>query len=199
MMNLLLIFYAPLGGLTLAAVNLMEQARELALHDDLTGLYGRHEYRRRLDEQISLCRRNGKTLGLIMCDMDHLKKFNDTYGHPAGDAALKAIANKIKEHLPDDGVACRFGGEEFSVFTVGDTIDEVEQLAHILHASIDATDLNVDTKLTVSVGWSILQTDDKVEHLIKRADNACYQAKDNGRDQVVKACEDHKNEASRNA
>jgi diguanylate cyclase (GGDEF)-like protein len=176
-----------LAGLTLASVNIMGQARDLALQDDLTGLYGRHEYERRLNEQIALCRRNKRVLGLIMCDMDHLKKFNDTYGHPVGDTALKAIAKSISEQIPEDGVACRFGGEEFSAFVVADNKQAVELLAHDIHRSIGNTKLDVDTSLTASIGWSILLKDDTEKEIIERADNACYQAKDSGRDKVVEA------------
>ncbi len=176
-----------LAGLTLAAVNLMAQARELALHDDLTGLYGRHEYERRLDEQIALCRRNKSVLGLVMCDMDHLKKFNDEFGHLAGDAALKAIANSINAQLPEGGVACRFGGEEFSSFLVADSKEDIERFANSIHQSIRNTNLEVDAQLTASIGWSILLENDGEEDLIKRADKACYQAKESGRDQVIEA------------
>ena len=174
-----------LAGLTLAAVNLMEQARELALHDDLTGLYGRHEFQRRLDENISFAKRQNKVLGLIMCDMDHLKKFNDNYGHQAGDTALKAIAKAIEEQVPEDGVACRFGGEEFSCFAVVETIDDVKVIAERLHAAIRDTELEVDTNLTASIGWTYLKDDDQAQAIIHRADEACYQAKEQGRDRVI--------------
>lgn len=176
-----------LAGLTLASVNLMEEARELALHDDLTGLYGRHEYQRRLEEQIAHCRRNSLTLGLVMCDMDYLKKFNDRYGHQCGDEALKAIAKAINDQLPEDGVACRFGGEEFSAFIATDSPDGIKQLSDSLHAAIRDTTLSVDDHLTASIGWTYLQENDTVKDLIKRADEACYKAKDSGRDQVIEA------------
>ena len=174
-----------LAGLTLAAVNLMEQARELALHDDLTGLYGRHEFQRRLNENISYARRHNKILGLIMCDMDHLKKFNDTYGHQAGDTALKSIAKAIETHIPDDAVACRFGGEEFSCFVVVNEINQVKDVAQRVHASIRDTELDVDTNLTASIGWTYLKEADEIKDLIHRADEACYAAKEQGRDRII--------------
>jgi diguanylate cyclase (GGDEF)-like protein len=179
-----------LGGLGLATVDLVNQARSLALHDDLTGLYGQHEFWRRLEEQVAHARRYKHPLGVVMCDMDHLKKYNDRFGHPAGDAALKAVAKAILETLPPGGMACRYGGEEFAALTP--EVDETElreyaeKLRHAI-ASAVPDPAHKDRKVTASIGYAVVRQGESGREALERADAAGYRAKANGRNRVEAA------------
>ncbi len=171
-----------MAGLSLASVRLLEQARSLALHDDLTGLFGQHEFLRRLEEQASEARRAGRNLALVMCDMDHLKAFNDQYGHPAGDQALRAIAERIKHVMPEQAIACRYGGEEFALAIPG--LTDASDLTEHLRLAIEQVLLPDQARVTASLGWSCLQAEEAPRQALERADQACYRAKHLGRNRV---------------
>ncbi len=179
-----------LGGLGLAAVDLVNQARSLALRDDLTGLFGQHEFLRRLDEQAAACRRQGIELGVIMCDMDHLKNFNDRHGHAAGDAALRQVAATLARVLPEDAIVCRYGGEEFAAIVIGRPLARLELIATAVCRSI-AEDLvpvgESKQHVTASFGVAIMAKEEAPRAALERADSACYAAKAAGRNQVAVA------------
>ena len=176
-----------LGGLGLAAVDLVNQARGLALKDDLTGLYGQHEFLRRLKEQVAACRRGKLNLGVVMCDMDHLKCFNDEFGHLAGDAALRAVAQAIGTILPPEAIACRYGGEEFAAVVPGLDAAGLAALGEALrHAIANARPdpAQPERRVTASLGVTMLRAEEEARAALKRADAACYQAKAKGRNRV---------------
>ena len=176
-----------LGGMGLATVDLVNQARSLALHDDLTGLYGQHEFLRRLEEQVAHARRHRHPLGVMMCDMDHLKRYNDRYGHLAGDAALKAIAKVIHDCLPSGAIACRYGGEEFAILASVPDPAQMITLAETLRRSIAKAQpdpAHPDRTLTAAIGYALLRSNEDGRAALSRADNACYRAKAAGRNRV---------------
>jgi diguanylate cyclase (GGDEF)-like protein len=176
-----------LGGLGLAAVDLVNQARSLALRDDLTGLFGQHEFLRRLDEQAAACRRHGIELGLLMCDMDHLKRFNDRHGHLAGDAALRRVAAILARVLPDDAIVCRYGGEEFAAIVTGRSVARLELIAIAIRVAIANDEVPVEggtERLTVSIGLTLMNDKESARDALQRADAACYAAKAKGRNRV---------------
>jgi diguanylate cyclase (GGDEF)-like protein len=177
-----------LGGLGLAAVDLVNQARGLALRDDLTGLFGQHEFLRRLEEQGAACRRQGISLGLIMCDMDHLKRFNDQHGHLAGDDALRAVSAAITATLPMNSIACRYGGEEFAALVVGSDLQALTVLAEQLRQAIAASTpmaAQPELHVTASLGVAVARVNqESARAALNRADAACYQAKALGRNRV---------------
>jgi len=179
-----------LGGLGLAAVDLLDQARSLALRDELTGLFGRHEFLRRLDEAAATARRHQLSLGLLMCDLDHLKHFNDRHGHAAGDAALRAVAEALRQALPGDAILGRCGGEEFAaVVTAGDRT-ALAALAERARAAIAAARPDVahaDRRVTASLGTALLAAGEDARAALARADAALYAAKAAGRDRVESA------------
>jgi diguanylate cyclase (GGDEF)-like protein len=178
---------ARLGGIGLAAVDLLAQARSLALHDELTGLYGQHEFLRRLDEQAALARRQSASLGLLMCDMDKLKAYNDRFGHPAGDTALRTVANALRVALTGNVVMCRYGGEEFAALMPGATSAQVAEAAERVRAAIEASipeSAHPDRRVTASVGWTLLHKDETGRDALIRADQHCYAAKTGGRNRV---------------
>lgn len=180
---------AQLGGIGLAAVDLVGQARSLALRDDLTGLLGQHEFLRRLDEQVASSRRHGHGLGVVMCDLDHLKRFNDTWGHAAGDQALRVVASaigRVAEETPG-ALACRYGGEEFAVCLpgrIGDGLVSVAERLRIDIASAIPDGANPQRRVTASLGVASLRPTENGRAVLIRADAACYRAKSLGRDRV---------------
>ncbi len=180
---------AQLGGIGLAAVDLVGQARSLALRDDLTGLFGQHEFLRRLDEQVATTRRHDQELGVVMCDLDHLKRFNDTWGHAAGDTALKAVATAIRDlvdSLPG-AVACRYGGEEFALCLPGHGATSMQAIAERLRVAIAAAIPDPDhpeRRVTASLGAATLRRSENGRAVLIRADAACYRAKSEGRNRV---------------
>jgi diguanylate cyclase (GGDEF)-like protein len=176
-----------LGGLGLAAVDLVSQARSLALRDDLTGLFGQHEFLRRLDEQAAACRRHGIELGLIMCDMDHLKRFNDRHGHPAGDAALRQVAATLTRVLPEDAIVCRYGGEEFAAIVINRPLPRLQLIAKAVCVAIADQPVPVGAegvKVTASLGVAVMDAEENPRAALQRADAACYAAKAAGRNRV---------------
>ena len=183
---------AQLGGIGLAAVDLVNQARALALRDDLTGLLGQHEFLRRLAEQVANVRRNDRALGVVMCDLDHLKRFNDSYGHAAGDQALKVIAGALERvagEIPG-AITCRYGGEEFALCLPDLAGDALRALAERLRNEI-ATAIpdpaNPQRRVTASLGVASLRPSENSRAVMVRADAACYRAKDAGRNRVADA------------
>ncbi len=181
---------ARLGGLGLAAVDLVAQARALALTDDLTGLLGAHEFHRRLDEQTAQARRRGEPLALIACDMDHLKRYNDAYGHPAGDRALLAVARAIIATVPAGALASRSGGEEFAILLPGTGPDEALRIGEAVCAAVRGEHPEPDLperRVSISAGVAVLAPGEGSRDLFARADAACYRAKRAGRDRVVPA------------
>ncbi len=176
-----------IGGLGLGAVDLVNQARLLALHDDLTGLFGQHEFLRRLEEQAALSKRSHSELGVIMCDMDHLKRFNDTYGHLAGDVALRQVSAILQRELPEDAIICRYGGEEFAAIIPGLPLANIKQLATAVRKAISQQAVMVDNKeihVTASLGVALWKSDETPRAALIRADGACYAAKAAGRNRV---------------
>lgn len=188
----LLIALAQLGGIGLAAVDLVSQARALALRDDLTGLFGQHEFLRRLDEQVAAARRHSQPLGVVMCDLDHLKRFNDTWGHAAGDDALKAVAQAIRTVISaiPGGIACRYGGEEFALCLPGCANETLRAVAEHLRRDIAATipdPLHAQRRVTASFGIATLRPSENGRAVLIRADAAAYRAKAAGRNCVAAA------------
>jgi diguanylate cyclase (GGDEF)-like protein len=180
---------ARLGGLGLSAVDLVERTRAAAVHDELTGLFGGDEFRRRLDERVADARRYRQPLSLILLDLDHLKAFNDAHGHATGDLAITAVGRAIAATVPERAIACRMGGEEFAVILPGAARPAAATLAHAIRAAVASAGVDAtrpDLRVTASLGVAELGTGG-AETLLERADGALYQAKEAGRDRVSEA------------
>lgn len=177
---------ARLGGSALGMVELLHRTREMAIRDGLTGLLGRHEFLRRLDEAVARSRRGQEPLAVVLCDMDHLKRYNDRFGHLAGDAALRHVARAIVAVIGSDALACRYGGEEFAFCLLGPAAEHIATIAERVRATVAATppDGGPGETVTVSAGWARRQADETADGVLGRADSACYQAKDAGRNRV---------------
>jgi diguanylate cyclase (GGDEF)-like protein len=165
------------------------QLRQQASYDELTGLRNRRNSMKRLHEEFLRAGRSSEPLSLIIVDIDHFKKINDTHGHPFGDVVLKRVATRLRDMLRSYDIIGRIGGEEFMVITPGLGLAEAVQLAERLRQAIVAeriTEGGASVKVTVSAGVATMaEEDDSVQSLIKRTDLALYRAKDGGRNQVA--------------
>lgn len=160
---------------------LHEEAKALALHDPLTGLANRRLMSIELDAMVARAKRGGKPVAAIMLDIDHFKKFNDTHGHPAGDALLAQVAAIAAKEIREADLAARYGGEEFLALLPDSDQQEASAVAERIRRAVEE-----NTPVTVSLGVAVSRGE-MAEELIKRADSALYLAKNNGRNKVEPA------------
>jgi len=177
-------------ALALANLRLREKLHIQSVRDALTGLYNRRYLDETLPREINRARRGKHPLGLLMLDIDHFKKFNDTYGHSAGDFVLKTISQIILSFIRESDVACRYGGEEFAIILPDTSIETAQKRAEALCEKISQNELIFNNEfldaITISIGVAVYPQHGEQEHaLIKSADEALYQAKQNGRNRVV--------------
>ena len=173
-------------------VDLNKQLEKMAHKDGLTGIANRREFDRVLAKEWQRARRNGHPLSLVLFDVDFFKRFNDLYGHPAGDICLKQVAEEIHNSASRPGdLAARFGGEEFSlILPETDTTGAVQITDrirdHIRALRIPHKDSDVAGVVTISAGIVSVADFDSVspEELVRRADQALYRAKETGRDRA---------------
>lgn len=158
-----------------------------ATHDNLTQLYNRQKLNDELEQEIARFKRYGRAFSLIMFDIDNFKSINDTYGHDTGDEVLVNIAEILKKHTRETDIAARWGGEEFMILLPETTLESCEKLAQSIREHIkDYKFDNIPGSITVSLG--ITEFSDSIDRdtVIKQADIALYNAKENGKDRVVK-------------
>ncbi|KKT48021.1 MAG: Phytochrome-like protein cph2 [Candidatus Gottesmanbacteria bacterium GW2011_GWA2_44_17] len=184
---------ADLQPFSLIAGDALRRERENennAFTDKLTGLYNRTYMSDRLDQEIQKVRRQKIPLAVIMADIDHFKRFNDTHGHLAGDEVLRKLGEFIKRTLRRSDIACRFGGEELLFIFPKTTTDEVKKIALKLQKKLISLTINYqgDTTLppiTLSMGIVTFSENMKnQDDLLKVADKALYSAKHHGRNQI---------------
>ncbi len=161
----------------------------MATQDRMTRLYIHHYFQERLDEEMKRSMRNGQPLSLLMCDIDHFKKFNDTYGHQQGDVVLKHTASLIKSSLRSVDIPARYGGEEFAVILPDTTLSAAYAVGERLRTLIDNYAYPAEGRplhVTISIGVSQFNNkkDTTKETIIKRADIALYKSKSEGRNRV---------------
>lgn len=162
---------------------------EAAITDGLTGLFIRRFAMHRMLEEIKKSRRYGQPLGVVMCDIDHFKNVNDTWGHPAGDAIIIAVANELQNGLRIDvDVVGRYGGEEFLLVMPATDAEGARVAADRCRQAIEDLETEVGggrkLKVTMSFGATCLGPEDDQDSVIKRADEALYLSKDGGRNVV---------------
>lgn len=153
--------------------------------DPLTKLYNRNYFNKVLHEQVALNRRYKSVFSLIFFDIDLFKKINDDFGHPTGDRVLMMLSGLFKNHVRESDYVFRIGGEEFAIVAPGIDLKQSELLAEKYRALVEAMDFDIDRNVTVSIGISQFTSGENIENLIKKADNALYQAKAFGRNKVV--------------
>jgi diguanylate cyclase (GGDEF)-like protein len=174
--------------------HLFEKIEHLSQHDGLTGLYNHRVFQERLRQELARRDRTPEPLTLVMLDIDRFKQFNDNFGHQAGDAVLKELSQLLSLQCRCDAtdVCCRYGGEEFAIIMPGLTAFHAATTTERLRSAIEHHTFSVknksaDIKVTVSLGVACISDKDDItpEALIKKADEALYRSKKNGRNCVT--------------
>lgn len=165
------------------------EARAAALRDELTGLYNRRAFFELGERLLVRAKRQRTPVAILMCDLDHFKKINDTYGHEAGDQVLRAIGQLLREKVRDSDIAARIGGEEFALLLPETSVREAMNLADRLLQLLRSlrVEHNGQTiRPTASIGLAMKQPQDthNLEQLLSRADHAMYLSKAAGRDRL---------------
>lgn len=178
---------APQLAAAIDRTQLKEKAGEfeqLSVTDPLTGLLNRRYMVQRLAEEVKRSNRHGYPMAFVMLDVDHFKSYNDNFGHPAGDEALKIVASVVRETLRDADVAVRFGGEEFAILLPQTTDTEAANIADRVRHNVAATEFP-HRKVTISVGVASCSSEVCLTmDMIGAADQALYRAKAEGRNRV---------------
>jgi diguanylate cyclase (GGDEF)-like protein/PAS domain S-box-containing protein len=184
--------FAGQVGLSVANIRLREALRAQSIKDPLTGLYNRRYLEETLDREIRRAVRAEQALGILMLDLDHFKKFNDTYGHDAGDTVLREAAQFLEKSIRAEDIVCRFGGEEFVIILPTADLSAAHARGERIRSKL--CELNVRHQgqplgvITVSVGVAALPLHGtSPKELLEAADTALYSAKREGRDRVVDA------------
>ena len=169
------------------------QLQSMAMHDALTGLLNRRAFETQAEQAISRARRNGTSLAALMLDLDHFKRINDQYGHPAGDAVIKFTADVLSASVRDTDLVARVGGEEFMVLLPGTSPQAALEVAEkirqrVMHAS-QALNAVGQVQISASVGVACFAPGQmgSFERLYAQADQALYEAKRLGRNRVVQS------------
>jgi diguanylate cyclase (GGDEF)-like protein len=176
---------------TLSVIQLKERHKDLAEHDALTGLFNRRAFDDHLARAIAREDRQGGRLALLLLDIDHFKKLNDTYGHPAGDAALAGTARRLERLLRKGDLAARYGGEEFAVILPGSDEAGALRMAERVRQALEKERMVFEgarLSVTASFGAAVWPADGReAPALLAAADRALYAAKQAGRNRVTAA------------
>ncbi len=179
-------------GLALSNLKLQETLRAQSVRDPLTGLFNRRYMEASLQREISHAHRHGQAIGIVMLDIDHFKRFNDTFGHEAGDAVLAEFGRLLKSRSRGEDIACRYGGEEFMLILPEAPLEVAVERAEQLRQSVHALKVEHHGQslglITASFGVAAFKVHGEgAEDMIRAADAALYRAKEQGRDRVVAA------------
>jgi two-component system cell cycle response regulator len=161
---------------------LEEEVRRLSITDDLTGLYNYRHFFKTLESELARLKRQKTSLSLLMFDLDHFKRYNDSCGHLEGDRVLKKIGEIIKHSIRsnvDSGY--RYGGDEFAALLIGATVDQALTIADRIRSSIEDSGFK---DITVSIGLAEFREDFDLERFVKSADDAMYVAKHSGGNRI---------------
>jgi diguanylate cyclase len=169
----------------------LESVRKEALTDQLTGVANRKAFDNELQESIDRAIETGEPLSLVMCDIDHFKAFNDTWGHQTGDQVLRLVANCLSENVKGRDTAARYGGEEFAVILPQTQLAGAVNLANQIRAKVESKKLvkkstgDILGIITISCGVTQFDPNETTEDFVRRADQCLYAAKRTGRNRVV--------------
>jgi len=178
------------AGLALEVVSLYDSMKIMAVTDGLTGLYNHREFYQSLRRELERARRYRHTVSLLMIDVDDFKQFNDRFGHPAGDFALRKIAELLRKCARTTDIIARYGGEEFAVIlpesTPGGALMVAERIKSEVAENNFIQTADNSVHLTVSIGiYSSINGDVSEDQIVSLADEASYVAKKSGKNQVV--------------
>jgi diguanylate cyclase (GGDEF)-like protein len=155
--------------------------------DALTGVHNRHWMHKAFPRTLQRCMRNKAPFAVMVIDIDHFKKINDAHGHQTGDVALKHIARCVQENLRPHDLLVRYGGEEFAVLLTEADQEETARVADRLRSKVEEIEIRsreIAFRVTLSIGITMTQNTDDLDHLIREADQALYLAKQRGRNRI---------------
>jgi len=161
-----------------------DQLEELARTDTLTDIHNRYSIMKILDAEVDRAKRYANPLTLLMYDVDHFKRVNDTHGHRAGDSILYNLTQVVKNSLRDIDIVGRYGGEEFLVIMPSTLLSDAIEVAQRVCETVSNHKFNQIEQLTISVGLVELGRDETMDMLFTRADRLLYRSKDSGRNRV---------------
>jgi diguanylate cyclase (GGDEF)-like protein/PAS domain S-box-containing protein len=191
-MQQLAVTMADLFSLALANIKLRDTLKQQATRDPLTGLFNRRYMEETLNRETSRSERYGIPLGVIMIDIDHFRRFNNTFGHEAGDIVLKDLGKFLQINVRKEDVACRYGGEEFTLIMPGASLDITEKRAEDIRRKVQHLQIYYNGQplesITLSLGVATFPDHGSMgEAVLQAADAALYTAKHRGRNQVAVA------------
>lgn len=173
-------------AMALKNARLYEQTQQQALTDGLTGLYTHRLFQEKLSEELEWAARHEQEVVLVMVDCDNFKTFNDTLGHPAGDALLKEVAALLKDKVRSTDIVCRYGGDEFALLLKQTRKDDAVRMCERIREAFQLRFGGNDIQVTSSIGLACFPTDAVTKKdLAKAADDALYVAKRGGRNMVA--------------
>jgi diguanylate cyclase (GGDEF)-like protein len=181
-------------GMAIASMRLRMKLEQQSIRDPLTNLFNRHFMEVALERELSLAARRKTMLAVLMLDVDHFKEFNDTHGHAVGDIVLQAVAEVCRNTVRTEDIACRYGGEEFTIILPDINSETAYARANSIRSAV--ADLRVEDgkemygDVTMSIGLALYpESGTTAATLLRRADEALYRAKQQGRNQVLLAIE----------
>jgi diguanylate cyclase (GGDEF)-like protein/PAS domain S-box-containing protein len=179
--------FAQTAAIAIDNARLFKQVHQLAITDALTGIFNRRHFFELASREFERARRFYRPLTLVMCDIDHFKSVNDTYGHLIGDQVLHMVAERFRRNLREVDLLGRYGGEEFVALLTEVDCERGSDVGERLRAAIEAPAFRVEDQnvsVSISVGVADIKDCPNLEILLDRADQALYEAKQNGRNRV---------------
>jgi diguanylate cyclase (GGDEF)-like protein len=184
----LLIGFASMATAAIQNAQLHSAVQHMAITDPLTEVYNRRGFFQLARQKVDSARQTGEPAAAIMIDIDFFKRINDAYGHDAGDFVLHELASRCRKVLQETDLVCRYGGEEFAILLPETGLARAREAANQVFQSITGTGMQTpsgEVMVTISVGIAVInETCDTLEQLLKRADQALYLAKAEGRNRV---------------
>jgi diguanylate cyclase (GGDEF)-like protein len=177
-------------ALTIANLKLRARLEEESIRDRLTGLFNRRYMEESLQREIYKCERQQEFLSIIMLDVDRFKKFNDSFGHIAGDALLRELGSFLQTNIRASDIACRYGGEELIIIMPETPLQFAQQRGEEIREKVKNIELKhepvIDSGISLSLGVACFPLHGLTpQEVIKAADTALYRAKKAGRDRVI--------------
>lgn len=183
-----LTIFAQQIEMAITIADLFEEVKAQAVTDGLTGLYNRRYFEEYLKKEVTRAMRQQQAFSIVGLDLDHLKQINDKYGHAYGDLAIKTVANVLKKNARSIDTAARMGGEEFNVILPGVDSKGAMIAAERIRKALESEKLDTIGHITASIGVAtFMEHSDNIEDILELTDQAMYQSKRNGRNQVTLA------------
>ena len=176
-----IINYVATGRDITPRIEMEKKLKLRATTDELTKIYNRYYGNEIIDVEVNRAIRYGSSFAVLMFDIDHFKLVNDTYGHDVGNIVLKKLSKVISIHMRKSDTFIRWGGEEFLIISAHLDKNEAMKFAQKLRVAIESYEFDLDLHITISIGVAISKIGDTKESILKRADEALYQAKEDGR------------------